>query len=183
MYEGLPPVAAAWIPNIVFAARLRFSCIASRRACTVHEARAMIPGRALHRLAACICCAKTLEHVVEPAIADLQKEYASAPSECVRVQGSAGRLCRDYQGDGDLRAPPVCSQPPRIATRSAGRSRGRSAVSLQSTACSSCAALLSRRQSITRWFAATTLVPQAVPLAIPIGIVFGIAFGLSLGRP
>ena len=38
------------------------------------------------------------------------------------------------------------------------------------------------RQSITRWHAATTLVPQAVPLAIPIGIAFGIAFGLS-ARP
>ena len=38
----------------------------------------MIPGVALHRLAAHICSAKTLERVVEPAIADLQKEYASA---------------------------------------------------------------------------------------------------------
>ena len=37
----------------------------------------MIPGRALHRLAAGVCSAKMLEHVVEPAIADLQKEYRS----------------------------------------------------------------------------------------------------------
>ena len=34
----------------------------------------MMPGRTLHRLAAHICSAKTLEHVVEPAIADLQKD-------------------------------------------------------------------------------------------------------------
>ena len=40
-------------------------------------ARLMIPGRMLHRLAARICSAKTLERVVEPAIADLQKEYAA----------------------------------------------------------------------------------------------------------
>ena len=46
----------------------------------------MIPGRALHRLAAGICCAKTLEHVVEPAIADLQKEYAIAPNRMHRVR-------------------------------------------------------------------------------------------------
>ena len=43
----------------------------------------MIPGRVLHRLAARLCCAKTLEHVVEPAIADLQKEYAVRRAECV----------------------------------------------------------------------------------------------------
>ncbi len=36
----------------------------------------MIPGRALHRLASRICSAKTLEQVVTPAIADLQREYA-----------------------------------------------------------------------------------------------------------
>lgn len=36
----------------------------------------MMPGRLLHRLAARLCSAKTLEHVVEPAVADLQKEYA-----------------------------------------------------------------------------------------------------------
>ena len=38
----------------------------------------MIPGRILHRLAAAVCSAKTLERVVEPAIADLQKEHAQA---------------------------------------------------------------------------------------------------------
>ena len=38
----------------------------------------MMPGRTLHRLAARLCSAKTLERIVEPAIADLQKEYADA---------------------------------------------------------------------------------------------------------
>ena len=38
----------------------------------------MMPGTTLHRLAAYICSAKTLERVVEPAIADLQKEYDDA---------------------------------------------------------------------------------------------------------
>ena len=47
------------------------------------EARMMIPGRALHRLAARICSEKTLERVVEPAIADLQKEYRGADASSV----------------------------------------------------------------------------------------------------
>ena len=38
----------------------------------------MMPGTTLHRLAAHLCSAKTLERVVEPAIADLQKEYAAS---------------------------------------------------------------------------------------------------------
>ena len=41
----------------------------------VTESRIMIPGRALHRVAAALCSAKTLERAVEPAIADLQREY------------------------------------------------------------------------------------------------------------
>ena len=46
----------------------------------------MIPGVALHRLAAHICSAKTLERVVEPAIADLQKEYCGAGDLRARVR-------------------------------------------------------------------------------------------------
>ena len=45
----------------------------------------MMPGRTLHRLAAHICSAKTLERVVEPAIADLQKEFAARIARRARV--------------------------------------------------------------------------------------------------
>ena len=45
----------------------------------------MIPGRALHRLSARVCSAKTLERSVEPAIADLQQEYAGAGGVAGRV--------------------------------------------------------------------------------------------------
>ena len=41
----------------------------------------MVPGRMLHRLAGHLCSAKALEHVIEPAIADLQKEYEDAIRE------------------------------------------------------------------------------------------------------
>jgi hypothetical protein len=44
-------------------------------------ARVMIPGGALHRLAGRMCSAKTLERVVEPAIADLQREYADGTGD------------------------------------------------------------------------------------------------------
>ena len=44
-----------------------------------------IPGRGLHHLAARVCSPKTLERIVEPAIADLQTEYAQARTS------SAGR--------------------------------------------------------------------------------------------
>ncbi len=45
----------------------------------------MVPGRALHRLAARICGDKTLERIVEPAIADMQKEYACSGRASRRV--------------------------------------------------------------------------------------------------
>ena len=51
----------------------------------------MIPGRTLHRLAAHICSTHTLEQIVEPAIADFQKEYATADKS---VRGLA--LIRGY---------------------------------------------------------------------------------------
>ena len=38
----------------------------------------MVPGRMLHRLAGHLCSTKALERVIEPAIADLQKEYGDA---------------------------------------------------------------------------------------------------------
>ena len=41
-------------------------------------ARLMVPGRMLHRLAGHLCSTKALERVIEPAIADLQKEYGDA---------------------------------------------------------------------------------------------------------
>jgi hypothetical protein len=46
----------------------------------------MIPGRALHRLADCICSAKAMERCVEPAIADLQNEYTNAVAGCAHVK-------------------------------------------------------------------------------------------------
>ena len=63
----------------------------------------MMPGRTLHRLATHICSAKTLERIVEPAIADLQKEFAAARRCRSACLDSAYRIRRDSESDGDLR--------------------------------------------------------------------------------
>jgi Lipopolysaccharide export system permease LptF/LptG len=138
----------------------------------------MIPGRALHRLSAGICCAKTLEHVVEPAIADLQKEYAIAPSRMHRVRV----LVTGYAAI--IKVVGICALRPSEPTGEDRHALGRILMwsvgsVVATTALLLVPPLLNRNQSISSWFAAATLIPQAVPLGIPIGIVFGVALGLS----
>jgi hypothetical protein len=57
----------------------------------------MIPGRTLHRLATRICSAKTREWLVDPILADLQKEYREAV-QCGRVWRSRWILTVGYVG-------------------------------------------------------------------------------------
>ena len=90
VYKGLPPARRRMDTK----RDVRCGCGVFRVIAAVEHPRfvtprPMIPGRALHRLAARLCSAKTLERVVEPAIADLQKEYA-AP---VRRRGHASGFC------------------------------------------------------------------------------------------
>ena len=138
----------------------------------------MIPGRALHRLAAGICCAKTLEHVVEPAIADLQREYAIAPGRMHRVRV----LMTGYAAI--IKVVGICalrlSEPTAEDRHALGRILMWSVGGVVATTTLLLVPpLLSRGQSFTSWLAAVTLIPQAVPVGIPIGVVFGIALGLS----
>jgi lipopolysaccharide export system permease LptF/LptG-like protein len=138
----------------------------------------MIPGRTLHRLAVLICSANTVERVVEPAIADLQKEYAGADRASSRVRA----LLTGYIAI--LKVMAICAA---------------SVPSIQDERCAlwrtlawsvgwivAISALLTLPPLVThsmqRWDAAMAVVPQALPLAIPMGIAFGIAFGLS-ARP
>ena len=83
--EKQPAGAIGAAETAVSSDRLRTSsacCMGSRRSragpSAETEARMKIPGGLLHRLAVCLCSAKTLERVVEPAIADLQSELAAA---------------------------------------------------------------------------------------------------------
>jgi len=139
----------------------------------------MMPGRTLHRLAVSLCSAKTLEQIVEPAIADLQKEYASADRASRRVWILLSGYCAIVKVIAicALSLPTMTDEERRALSRTLAWSAGSIAA---------ISALLTLPPlvawSMRRWDAAMILVPQAIPLAIPMGIAIGIAFGLS-ARP
>lgn len=140
----------------------------------------MIPGRTLHRLAAQLCSAKTLERVVEPAIADLQKEYAGVGRASRRVwvllAGYAAilkviTLCA------------VCVPTTGDEQRAVARALAWSVTMVLVIVVLLMLPPLYRFPAAMRgWDSAITLMPQAVGVAIPLGVAFGIAFGLC-ARP
>jgi lipopolysaccharide export LptBFGC system permease protein LptF len=137
----------------------------------------MIPGRMLHRIAARICSAKSLERVIEPAIADLQKEYQDAIGSAWRRRW---RLFAGYLAVCQVLA--LC-----LSQRSDGRTdevRVLRALSISGAAMIGITVLLLIPPVIGRveFVRPTTLwllVPQAVPLAIPLGLVVGLAYALN----
>ena len=139
----------------------------------------MIPGRLLHRIAATLCSADMLERVVEPAIADLQKEYAGAR----RLPQRVASLLIGY--GASLTVIAMCAVSMSTTTRDE-RSALSKTLAWSIGWIAALSALLAvpplLDHSMRRWDAAIALVPQAMPLAIPIGIALGIAFGLS-ARP
>lgn len=142
----------------------------------------MIPGRIIHRFAAVVCSSRLLERVVEPAIADVQKEYAAGRGrrgEQVRV------LLVGYIAV--LKVVAICALSVSDATDVERQSFVKTltlsvALITATTVLLVLPPLYSFDNAVPGWWAATLLASQAVPLAIPIGISFGIAFGLS-ARP
>ncbi len=137
----------------------------------------MMPGRTLHRLATHICSAKTLERVVEPAIADLQKEFAGADRGARR----AWVLLTGYVAI--LKVIFLCAVSVSTLSTDARSAIGRTmkwsiALMVAVTALLMLPPLASVDARISL-VSLGTLIPQAVPLAIPIGIAFGIAFGMA----
>ena len=139
----------------------------------------MMPGRTLHRLAALVCSAHTLEQVVEPAIADLQKEYEVAGSDSRRSR--AGILIGGYAAIVEVML--MCALQPMAVTDSERQGIGRTlAWSASFTAAVAVALMLP-----PLWMGASRpssmflagLISQAVPLAAPIGLTLGIALGMS----
>ena len=136
----------------------------------------MMPGRTLHRLATRICTRKTLEQIVEPAIADLQKDYSRviAGQSFLRV----GILLRGYWSL--LKVLVMCALSihrdiegeRNVLAQTLGWSLG---CVVASAALLILPPLYHWGDALSGWYVAMTLVPQAVPLAIPIGIVFGFA--------
>ncbi len=129
----------------------------------------MIPGRALHRLASLICSTKSLERVVEPAIADLQRE-----------QGAAA-LLGSYLAV--LKVLGMCALDISDATNDDRRAVKRTLVWAFAFTCAMTMLLvlppLSSFPEVSGWVAAMALLPQALPLAIPIGLAFAVAVGVS----
>ena len=141
----------------------------------------MIPGRTLHRMASLICTPATLERVVEPAIADLQKEFATPAGAIER----AWVLVLGYLSI--IKVIAICAVSVSPATDEERRTIVRMYVWCVSAVLGMTALLMvppfySFAHEIRGWSAATALVPQAAPLAIPVGIAFGLAFGFSV-RP
>lgn len=136
----------------------------------------MLPGRTLHRLACRLCSAKSLDRVIEPAIADLQKEYADAS------RGALRRRWLLLVGYLAVWRVLVVSISGTFASMNEDKDVLIRALSLAGMSMVAVTVLL-MIPPLTAWrefvspihFALT--VPQAVPLAIPIGLVIGLAFG------
>jgi Lipopolysaccharide export system permease LptF/LptG len=137
----------------------------------------MIPGRVLHRIAAHSCSSKALERVVEPAIADLQVEWA-------RADHAPGRLL-SILIDGYIAVLGVIAMSAietlmrvdderralaRTFLWSAGATMGAVAVLIVFTV----AAL----PGIPAFLVAL-IVPTMLPIAIAVGVTLGIACGLA----
>ena len=129
----------------------------------------MIPGRTLHRLAALVCSAKSLERIVEPAIADLQRERRFMA------------IITSYPAV--LRVIAICAFDVSSTTNDDCRAVIRTLMWTFALTIAMTMLLvlppLSIHPELNEWGGTALLVPQALPLAIPIGLAFGIAFGLS----
>jgi lipopolysaccharide export LptBFGC system permease protein LptF len=142
----------------------------------------MIPGRVLDRIAAHLCSTKSLEQVVRPAIADLQKEYADgglAESALRRLW----TLGRGYIAVMEVIV--MCMLDPASLSRDDRRALVRTFSWI--TACVLAAAVslivlaLARIAYVGTGFVAHVgyVAPQALPLALPIGLALGIASGTN----
>jgi len=145
----------------------------------------MIPGRVLYRIAARLCSAQSSERVIEPAIADLQKEYAMPMGAFAR----AWVLGVGYLAI--IKVISICAVSVSTATNDERRAIVRTGlwsvcIVLAMTAVLIVPPYYNFTSGIRGTYPASalvmTLVPQAVPLAIPFGIAFGLAFGLVV-RP
>jgi hypothetical protein len=129
-----------------------------------------------------MCSAGSLERIVQPALADLQHEYAAAESVLSRLW----ILCRGYAAA--LRIIVVCifgreafEADRRVIIRTLGWTAGSiTATTALLLIPPIVIAMASGPLPVGRSFL-LMLVPQAIPLAIPLGVIFGVAMGL-VGR-
>ena len=143
----------------------------------------MIPGRRLHRLAARICSPATLERIVEPAIADLQKEYADG-AETTAVR-RVWTLVRGYFAIIEVIV--MCAFGASGATDDERHAIVRTiawafVLTTMLVAILMLPPMIVVDASFSDVFLAG-LIPQSLPLAIPLGLTFGIAVGMARRTP
>ena len=137
----------------------------------------MIPGRALHRLAGRICSERSIARVVEPAIADFQKEYADAALRSPLAR--AWVLLSGYVGIWEGIAMTALEMCQHVEIDRSALMRALCAAAV-ATVCAS-ALLIALTIAGTPVFAPfyiALLTPMTLPIALPIGLTVGIAFGL-----
>jgi hypothetical protein len=143
----------------------------------------MIPGLVLHRVAAGICSPKQLERVVEPAIADLQKEYGAAESGSVlrraRVLFTGYLAILEVMLMCALQTPPATDEERRALVRTfawtAGIVAGVGALMIGLVV----ATVMMGGAPWPRPVHYAMLIPMALPIALPIAMTFGLAIGFG----
>jgi len=139
----------------------------------------MIPGRMLHRLASCICNARSLHRVVEPAIADFQNEHATAVADRAPIR-RARALLTGYAAV--LQVIVLCVIEALVAIDSERRAVSRT-LSWAAAITASVSGLvviltLAIIPGISPYYV-SLMAALVLPIAIPIGVALGIAFALS----
>jgi hypothetical protein len=145
------------------------------------------PGAGLRAMAARLCCAHTMERLVDPTLADLQAEYEKAvsgnrkwESRRVFVLGHIA-LIQVLAVHGGMRAMGTLRHSTGEDRRALIRTLGASAVLMIVGTLVLMVPFLkfvwrSRPDSAEL---ALYLIPQALPLSIPVGLTFGILWGLG----
>lgn len=139
----------------------------------------MIPGPTLHRLAARLCSAKTLERVVEPAIADLQREYLDTAGQSPWRR--AWILLGAYYAVLKVLAFTV-AKPTRLSPEdrgALGRTFAVAGAALVAFSGLLIAFPMAGFPEFVKARHAMLLMPQALPLTFPLGVTLGIAYGIG----
>jgi len=143
------------------------------------------PGVRLRVIASRWCSAQTMERVIDPLIADLQMEHASANHEGHRWKG---RWIRLVAGFALLKVIVLCGGRSLLSLEAGTRDEHRAMIrTVVFSAVSVCTLVILLMAPLwrTRLIATETkqaqmyiyLIPQVLPIAIPIGIMIGILFG------
>jgi hypothetical protein len=130
----------------------------------------MMPSRSLHRLAARLCTPMAVERIVEPAIADLQKEYANAATGRTNVR-RAQMLLAGYAAVLEVIVMCALDTPIlRTLLWAAAMTAGAASLLLILT--------LAVVPGISPYYV-SLLAALLLPIAIPAGITLGIVVALS----